>query len=53
MVAKEPQVYPFEDGAENTNTELAPDQVVSVHFAQKSFEKYRVLLKIQKMAMEG
>lgn len=53
MVSKEPQVYPLEDGAENTNAELAPDQVVSVHFAQKSFEKYHVLLKIQKMAMDG
>lgn len=42
MVSKEDRVF---KGKENEDVD--PTEIVSIHFAQKNFGKYRILLKIE------
>ena len=35
------------------DSEIKPSQIVNINFAQKNFEKYRVLLRIDQMAKQG
>ena len=48
VVSKEPQAYRGKEDAE-----VDPTEIVNIHFAQKNFGKYRILLKIEALAQQG
>ena len=49
VVSKEPQVFLKQGDVQ----EVDASEIVSVHFSQKNFEKYRVLLRIEQQTKEG
>ena len=49
VVSHEPNVF----DSNNDLSKVDPAQIISVHFSQTNFEKYKVLLDIDKLSREG